>query len=42
MIKTNYTFDDILNGNFKSDFPDVQANIDEIARLSNEQSILGK
>lgn len=34
------TLDDVLNGNFKSDFPDVQQTIDEIARLANEKSIL--
>lgn len=39
---TNYTLDDILSGNFKSDFQDVQADIDEVERLANEQSILGK
>ena len=42
MTKTNYTLDDVLNGNFKSDFPDVQSDIDEIERLANEQAIIGK
>ena len=42
MTQTNYTLDDVLNGNYKSDFPDVQADIDEVARLANEQAILGK
>lgn len=42
MTQTNLTLDDVLNGNFKSDFPDVQANIDEIERLANEQAIIGK
>jgi len=42
MTKTNYTLDDILSGNFKSDFQDVQSDIDEIERLANEQSILRK
>lgn len=42
MTNTNMTLDDILSGNFKSDFKDVQANIDEVARLANEQAIFGK
>ena len=42
MTQTNYTLDDILSGNFKSDFPDVQTTIDEVERLANEQAILGK
>ena len=40
MTQTNLKLDDVLNGNFKSDFPDVQQTIDEIERLANEKSIL--
>ena len=40
MTQTNLKLDDVLNGNFKSEFPDVQQTIDEIARLANEQAIL--
>ena len=42
MTQSPYTLDDILSGNFKSDFQDVQSDIDEIERLANEQSILRK
>lgn len=42
MTQTNLTLDDILSGNFKSEFQDVQEDIDEVERLVNEQAIIGK
>ena len=42
MTQSPYTLDDVLNGNFKSDFQDVQQTIDEIERLADEQAIIGK